>query len=130
MPVVTRSQSRRILERAAAERIDGHFPAFRKLPAEIRHMVWEFAAGEPRVLDVTELPLLPNEFPRVSGIYIISENPSILSVCYEARWVGLRAYTPLFKYSTGQRYIYAYFKSSQELYIYRVQRFWEGNGCF
>lgn len=63
------------------------FPHFVKLPNEVRSMVWEMLAEEPRAVAVNT---------KTNG-GLRSSIPPILQVCSESRAVGLRHYTLAFE---------------------------------
>ncbi|KAF2499357.1 hypothetical protein BU16DRAFT_523851 [Lophium mytilinum] len=62
------------------------FPQFDKLPAELRLMIWTFAAHIPRRLNLTD-----DLHPRADGS---CAPPALLAVCREARDVALKSYGP------------------------------------
>jgi hypothetical protein len=102
MPVVTRSQLKKAQINVVAEHKDAGFPAFRKLPAEVRVMIWKFAADEPRVLEL----VLHRRYPAIilggPTVRVVSKCPSILAVCREARLVGQETYITFFRFITHQ----------------------------
>ena len=113
------------------------FPLFPNLPAELRISIWEFAAQEPRGIELIERfdqDISPDDGLPYSDDWILrptfygactSNNrqqkiPPILLVCWEARFEGLRFYAccielnvipqgPYRKYST--RVVYINFKA-------------------
>jgi hypothetical protein len=73
------------------------FTCFPKLPFEIRHSIWEFAAFLPRNIDIWAKTLPesePDELGRDQRVRFLTTQPppAILSVNSEAHTIGLRYY--------------------------------------
>ncbi|KAL2255173.1 hypothetical protein VTK26DRAFT_3932 [Humicola hyalothermophila] len=75
------------------------FTNFRRLPAEIRNMIWEFALPEPRVYEVLDAPNAKQKTPAHQGLMFANVHqeppPALAAVCRESRYFVLHHYKPL-----------------------------------
>lgn len=71
---------------------------FRKLPAEIREMIWEFALLEPRVVEIYRSPKMSPSINLSERFKSRTPLPVTLQVCQESRQQALKKYKafPLF----------------------------------
>ncbi|KAH6997799.1 hypothetical protein BKA56DRAFT_664464 [Ilyonectria sp. MPI-CAGE-AT-0026] len=79
--------------------MSSNFPAFSKLPPELRSMVWMYALPEPRVFEVLDTPQSNLKTPAQDGLTFANSchepPPSLATVCRESRAFVLRTYKPL-----------------------------------
>lgn len=75
------------LQKRAKSKDSQSFPYFPKLPLELRTMIWELVAEEPRVLIVRAR----------SNQGLCASIPPILHICSESRAIGLENYSYAFK---------------------------------
>ncbi|KAL6403133.1 hypothetical protein AUP68_12468 [Ilyonectria robusta] len=79
--------------------MSSNFPAFPKLPPELRSMVWMYALPEPRVFEVLDTPQSNLKTPAQDGLTFANSchepPPSLATVCRESRAFVLRTYKPL-----------------------------------
>ncbi|KAL1837253.1 hypothetical protein VTJ49DRAFT_4077 [Mycothermus thermophilus] len=75
------------------------FPKFRRLPPEIRNMIWEFALPEGRVYEVLDAPGATYKTPAAEGLMFANVHaeppPALAAVCRESRSFVLHHYRPL-----------------------------------
>ncbi|KAK7430839.1 hypothetical protein QQZ08_002628 [Neonectria magnoliae] len=75
------------------------FPAFNKLPPELRSMVWMYTLPEPRVFEVLDTPQSNLKTPAQDGLTFANSchepPPPMAAVCKESRAIVLRSYKPL-----------------------------------
>ncbi|CAG8975567.1 hypothetical protein HYALB_00005635 [Hymenoscyphus albidus] len=102
------------------------FPKFRRLPIELRWMIWRYALPGPRLLVVHECYNTDDwgNDPNCScGVRILfsgllhSPNPAILSVNRESRAVALKSYHLIF----GSETVYADLAGGDMLYFYSTE---------
>ncbi|KAL2142390.1 hypothetical protein VTI28DRAFT_1221 [Corynascus sepedonium] len=77
----------------------GRFTKFRRLPPEIRNMIWEFALPEARVYEVLDAPNAKQKTPAHEGLMFANvypePPPALAAVCRESRYFVLHHYKPL-----------------------------------
>ncbi|KAK4116525.1 hypothetical protein N656DRAFT_700443 [Canariomyces notabilis] len=75
------------------------FASFRRLPAEIRMMIWEYALPDARVYEVLDAPNAKQKTPAQQGLMFANVHPepppALAAVCQESRYFVLRHYKPL-----------------------------------
>lgn len=75
------------------------FNYFKKLPAEIRTMIWEYSLPEPRVYEVLDAPNATQKTPAQQGLMYANVHleppPALAAVCRESRYFVLHHYKPL-----------------------------------
>ncbi|KAB5579996.1 hypothetical protein GE09DRAFT_1254277 [Coniochaeta sp. 2T2.1] len=75
------------------------FNYFKKLPAEIRTMIWEYSLPESRVYEVLDAPNATKKTAAQQGLMFANVHPepppALAAVCRESRYFVLHAYKPL-----------------------------------
>lgn len=102
---------------------EASFPKFRELPAEIRYLIWEAAAPEPKIV--------PRTWNASFGYRLRREVPAVLHACAESRRL-LVARTGMARMSTSPRYQLVRMSGYQDGFIYldwRADSIWICRGC-
>jgi hypothetical protein len=75
------------------------FNYFKRLPAEIRTMIWEYSLPESRVYEVLDAPNATQKTPAQQGLMFANVHPepppALAAVCRESRYFVLHHYKPL-----------------------------------
>ncbi|CCC08595.1 unnamed protein product [Sordaria macrospora k-hell] len=75
------------------------FTNFRRLPAELRNIIWEFSLPESRVYEVLDAPNSKQKTPPHEGLMFANIHPepppALAAVCRESRSFVLHNYKPL-----------------------------------
>ncbi|PVH79839.1 hypothetical protein DL98DRAFT_515902 [Cadophora sp. DSE1049] len=94
------------------------FGRFGDLPLEIRQLVWQFAASEPRVVELRHATdrksrkhILSSEEIESGGIWSIAEIPPVLHASRESRIEGLKSYKLAFGTQGREARVYVNFEN-------------------